>query len=231
MKVGETGRVGRVTDGDTFTLEGGLRVRLSAIAAPGRGEAFSAEAKAGLRALVGERRVRLSYGGDTRDRYGRALAQVHTLGPDGTPDLWVQAEALRLGLARVVTWPGETVDSGALLAVEDEARRAGRGLWALPDYAVRSPEPNALAQDVDSLQIVEGIVLDVATVRGRTYLNFGADYRSDFTVVVAKKHAKRFAALDLASLEGARVRVRGWVELMNGPMMWASHPARIEVLD
>jgi hypothetical protein len=31
-------------------------------------------------------------------------------------------------------------------------------------------------------------------------------------------------------LERARVRVRGWIELTNGPMIWASHPARIEIL-
>jgi sensor domain CHASE-containing protein len=87
-----------------------------------------------------------------------------------------------------------------------------------------------LAQHVDSLQLVEGIVTSTADVRGRVYLNFGADYRTDFTVAIAKKHRKRFKSVDPVTLEGARIRVRGWVELMNGPMIWVSHPARIEIL-
>ena len=102
-----------------------------------------------------------------------------------------------------------------------------------PYYAIRTPAPNVLAQDVDSFQLVEGIITSTADVRGRVYLNFGADYKTDFTVAIDKKHRKRFkkAGLDLLSLEGARVRVRGWIELTNGPVIWLDHPERLEVLD
>jgi hypothetical protein len=34
--------------------------------------------------------------------------------------------------------------------------------------------------------------------------------------------------MDLASLEGQRVRVRGWVESWNGPAIEATHPEQIE---
>ncbi|MGB6231054.1 MAG: thermonuclease family protein, partial [Litorimonas sp.] len=198
--------------------------------APRRPEPWGREAREGLAGLLRGRRVQLSYGGDPRDRYDRALAQVHTLTPDGVPDLWVQEEMVRLGLARVYTWPDELIDHAALYRAEREARARGRGLWSHDAYLVRGPEPNALAQHVDSLQLVEGIVTSTADVRGRAYLNFGADYRTDFTVAVAKKHRRRFALYDPVSLEGARVRVRGWVELINGPMIWVNHPARIEIL-
>ena len=39
------------------------------------------------------------------------------------------------------------------------------------------------------------------------------------------------AGLDLMSLPGRRIRVRGWVEWWNGPMIEISHPQEIEVSD
>lgn len=230
LVAGEVDRVARVTSGHSFVLTSGLNVRLAGVVAPGRGDLFGTEAKAGLTALLQGRSVRLSYGGDPRDRYDRALAQVHTLDDDGNDDAWVQSELAQSGLVRVFTWPDELIDAQALYRAETAARVQALGLWADPAYAVRGPEPNALAQDVDSLQLVEGIVTSTADIRGRAYLNFGADYRSDFTIAVARKHRRRFNAVDPVSLEGARVRVRGWIELTNGPMIWASHPARIEIL-
>lgn len=227
---GDVGRVATVNAGHSFTLTSGLVVRLAGIIAPSRSDPFGAEARDGLRALLQGAQVRLSYGGDPRDRYGRALAQVHRLTPNGDEDIWVQDALVRAGLARVYTWPDERIDADTLYAAEGLARVQTQGLWADAAYTVRGPEPNALAQYVDSVQLVEGIVTSTADIRGRAYLNFGADYRSDFTVAVAKKHRKRFKSLDPVSLEGARVRVRGWIELTNGPMIWASHPARIEVL-
>lgn len=230
LSSGETGRVARVNNGSNLTLESGLRVKLASLHTPRASEPWAEASKQGLMGLVQDRQVRLSYGDDPRDRYDRALAQVHTLRPDGQADLWIQAEMVRLGLARVMTWPGDRVDAGALLELEAEARSRGRGLWTDASYTIRRPDPDPLAQYVDSFQIVEGIITQTAEVRGRTYLNFGADYRTDFTIAVARKNKRQFKSVDLLGLEGARVRVRGWIELFNGPMIWISHPERLEIL-
>ena len=237
---GEAGRVLRIIDGDSFVLalDTGeeLSVRLSTVQAPrtaqraARAWPYASESKAGLSALIKGRDVQLYYAGERRDRYGRAIAQVYTVDSQGESDLWVQGEMIRLGLARVFSWKGELADMAALYALETEARRRSRGLWVDPFYAVRKPDPDPLAQYVDSLQIVEGIVTSTADVRGQIYLNFGADYKTDFTIAVAKKHAKQFAEIDPVSLAGARVRVRGWIELINGPMIWLDHPGRLEIL-
>lgn len=240
LKAGEIGVVSSILDGDTLYFEDGLKVRLAAMQAPklplGR-KGFKAwpmgeEAKAALTALTQKRRVQLFYGGETRDRYGRALAQVYTLNAAGERDLWVQEEMVRFGLARVYTWPDTWQDSEALYAAERKARDSKRGIWGDPYYAVRSPEPNMLAQDVDSFQLVEGIITSAADVRGTIYLNFGADYKTDFTIVVAKKNRRNLerAGLDPMSLEGAKVRIRGWIELQNGPMIWLDDPHRLEIL-
>ena len=241
LKAGEIGVVASVLDGDTLYLEDGLKVRLSAMQAPklplGR-KGFKAwpmgeEAKAALTALTQKRRVQLFYGGETRDRYGRALAQVYTLNAAGERDLWIQEEMVRFGLARVYTWPDTWQDSQTLYAAESKARESKRGIWGHPYYDVRSPEPNMLAQDVDSFQLVEGVITSAADVRGTIYLNFGADYKTDFTIVIAKKNRRKIerAGLDPMSLEGAKVRIRGWIELQNGPMIWLDDPNRLEVLE
>ena len=240
LKPGEIGIVASVLDGDTLYLEDGLKVRLSAMQAPklplGR-KGFKAwpmaeEAKAALTALTQKRRVQLFYGGETRDRYGRALAQLYTVNADGKRDLWIQEEMVRIGLARVYTWPDTWQDSAALYEAETKARDSKRGIWGDPYYAVRSPEPNMLAQDVDSFQLVKGVITSAADVRGTVYLNFGADYKTDFTIVVAKKNRRRIerAGLNLMELEGATVRIRGWIELQNGPMIWLDDPNRLEIL-
>lgn len=241
LTAGEAGTVRSVVDGDTLYLDDGLKVRLSAMQAPklslGRDYVkdwpLGYEAKAALTALTRKRDIRLYYGGETRDRYDRALAQVYLLDKNGGKDLWVQEEMIRLGMGRVYTWPDTYQDSQALYSAEQQARDAGRGIWGDDFYAVRSPDPNTLAQDVDSFQLVEGIITSSADIRGRVYLNFGADYKTDFTIAIAKRDRKRFkkAGLDPMSLDGAKVRVRGWVELMNGPMIWLDHPERLEILE
>jgi len=240
LKTGETGRVVRIIDGDSFVMtlddERELSLRLSAIQAPHikrRSEKawpYASESMAALAALIKGRDVQLSYGGETRDRYGRATAQVHTLDGSGESDLWVQGEMIRLGLARVFSWKGDLADIAALYELEMRARERGRGIWRNEFYDVRKPDPDPLAQFVDSVQIVEGIVISTADVRGRIYLNFGSDYKTDFTIAIAKKHARAFAAIDPLNLIGARLRVRGWIEMINGPMIWLDHPGRLEVL-
>jgi len=50
-------------------------------------------------------------------------------------------------------------------------------------------------------------------VGGRIYLNFGDDWRTDFTVSVAPVDNDLFeeAGIDLLSLAGQRIRIRGWL--------------------
>ena len=241
MIAGETGVVGSVVDGDTLFLDSGLKVRLSAMQAPklplGREHVkawpLSTTSKNALSELALGKTVMLYYGGLERDRHSRALAQVYIAQSDGGKGLWLQEEMIRLGMGRVYTWPDTWQDSDRLYAAEQEARRERRGIWSHDFYDVRGPAPDALAQDMDSFQIVEGVITSTAKVKGKMFLNFGADYKTDFTIFVDREGQKRFRQIgfDPLGLEGARVRVRGWVELQNGPMMILDHPERLEILD
>jgi len=71
-----------------------------------------------------------------------------------------------------------------------------------------------------------GLVLDVVVVKGRGYLNFGPDWRTDFTVAIAPADLRAFEAegFDITALEGRFIRVRGWLKFFNGPMHDATHP-------
>ena len=139
LSAGEIGAVGRIIDGDSLVLKSGLAVKLAAIEAPqaalrNQNRAawpFASEAKAGLSAIIGGRDVQLFYGGETRDRYKRATAQLYTLTPDGKPDFWVQEELVRLGLARVYTRAGQSVDSARLMRQNARRERLGAAYGAM----------------------------------------------------------------------------------------------------
>ena len=76
-------------------------------------------------------------------------------------------------------------------------------------------------------------MVTASVTRGRAFINFGADYRTDFTVTIEPEDMRTFrqAKFDVAALAGKRVRVRGWVEFYNGPEITIATPAAIEVLE
>lgn len=233
LEHGPKARVVEVVDGDTVVLDSGLEVRLVGIQAPklplGRPGfptwPLAAEAKAAAAALCLGQAVTLAYGGREIDRYGRLLAQLHTA--DGT---WVQGALLERGLARVYTFADNRARAAEMLALERRARDARRGIWANGFYAVRAASEPAHIP-VGSFELVEGQVSEAAVVKGRGYLNYGPDRRTDFTVTVAAKSMRGFGgAAGFEAYRGQTLRVRGWVERRDGPMIEATHPEQIEVL-
>ena len=80
--------------------------------------------------------------------------------------------------------------------------------------------------------MVEGRVLKAARSGSRVYLNFGRHYKEDFTAVIEAKALRLFTEdkLDPLKLGGALVRLRGWVDLNDGPRIEITHPEQIEVL-
>ena len=119
-----------------------------------------------------------------------------------------------------------------LLKLEDIARQARRGLWANPIFAVR--DPDHAAQLTDGYGIVAGRVLAANGVKGRIYLNFGSDYKTDFTVQLAKAAAAQLQLLrkiNWLDLAHHTVRVRGWVETRGGPMVTVTDASQLELIE
>jgi endonuclease YncB( thermonuclease family) len=225
-------RVVEVIDGDTVVLADGREVRLVGIQAPklplGRPGfptwPLAPEAQRALAALVLDRDVQIGIGGRERDRHGRVLAHLFRA-HDG---LWVQGEMLSRGLARVYTFADNRALAAELYARERAARTAKRGIWALDAYDILPGE--AAEGALDRFALVEGTVRAVGEARGSVYLNFGADWKRDFTAVIRPEALRVFTmeGIEPAAYEGRRIRVRGWVESWNGPMIEVTHPEQIE---
>ncbi len=230
LEKGQSGNVVKVVDGDTIILKNLTQVRLVGIQAPklplGRVGfktwPLADEARRELEKIVLGKVVELRYGGRRIDRYGRILAHLFTA--DG---LWVQGEMLRRGMARVYTFADNRKLAAEMYALEKEARNAKRGIWANPYYRLR--RPGETSDDIDTFQLVEGTVIDAARIKKRIYLNFGPDWRSDFTATISPR-ASRIFSNDLLALKGRKIRVRGWIKSYNGPEIEVSHPEQIEIL-
>ena len=217
----ETGTVASVVDGETPKLTDGDPWPF-----------VDDDANEALAALAASQQVELKLGGSPPvDRDGHLLAQVFVVA--GGTRLWLQEALVAKGIARVYSFPDNRACVAELLAREAEARAKRCGLWGSSLYRVANAlDLERLGRLTHSYQLVEGTVAAVGEGRGRIYLNFANDWRSDFTVSVDRKDAPAFAAarIDLEGLSGKRLRVRGFLGWRNGPMIEASHPEQIELL-
>ena len=219
-KPAEAGTVAAVEDGRTLTLSDGREIRLAGIETPADGQA--------LRALVEARQLRLE--GTGQDRYGRLGAYAYRAG-DTEP---VQFALLKAGEARVSARPGGNSCARALLAAEQSARAAGRGLWADPNFApLGSQNLTTISAARGHFALIEGRVLSVRESGATIYLNFGRRWTRDFSVIIPKRARGSFAAagIDTKKFEGRRIRVRGTIEQRRGPIVQAIAPEQIELID
>jgi micrococcal nuclease len=235
---GVQGVVASVTDGDTVVLDSGVVIRLIGTQAPklplGR-EDFVAwpkadEAKAALEAMALGKSVRLRHGGERVDRHGRMLGQLFVA---GEPETWVQGRMIAEGWARVYSFADNRACVPQLLTAETQARLMKLGIWADPYYLVRRADrPADVTARLGQFELVEGRVLLADEAQGRIYLNFGRSWKEDVTAVIDRAAVKLFSAsgLDPLRLEGALVRIRGWVDDLDGPRIEITHPEQIEVL-
>ena len=123
----ESALVIKVIDGDTITLEGGLKVRYIGIDTPElypKEEPLAREASEGNRTLVEGKRVRLEPDTSDKDKYGRLLRYVYVVGK------MVNAELLKLGLAEAKAYPPDTRYQSLFDGLETETRSKKLGIWA-----------------------------------------------------------------------------------------------------
>lgn len=121
-----SGKVIAVSDGDTLTIltaeKQQVKVRLGEIDTPESGQPYGARAKQALSDLVFGKVVRLVV--QDTDRYGRTVGRVFV----GATD--VNAELVKQGVAWVYR---QYAKDQSLYRLEEQAKLAKRGLWALPE--------------------------------------------------------------------------------------------------
>ena len=220
--------------GDRFLLDG-REIRLADILAPsengprGSAEPFAREATAVLADLLASGAITIEDVAPS-DRWSRRVVRAMVRSGE-TENRSITEELVAAGAVRVRP---ETDDEGfvqRLLEAEAIARDARRGLWF--DWRYRIHAADDANHAVGAFDIVEGVVFGATARGGRVYLNFGEDYRSDFTVTAKSSLARKWTkqGLDLVALNKARVRVRGYVAWINGPSIELLNPGQIEVLE
>jgi endonuclease YncB( thermonuclease family) len=240
LEAGPARTVSRIIDGETVELDDGAQLRLVGILAP---RAFDAgaeaetwppevEAREELKGLILGRSIIIAFGGERVDRYGRL--QGHAFWSDGGQTRWVQRQLLERGMARAFTQNGNRACERELLAAEEEARAAGRGLWAQAAYQVRrANDPRLLRRYRATFQVIEGLVVRVAAVRGVIYLNFAFNWRHGFSASLRRRDRNLLGlyADTPSKLEGKQVRVRGWVRQRRSLGIDISQAGDIEVIE
>lgn len=117
------GKVVSIADGDTITIltekKRQIKVRLENIDAPEKGQDFGTQSKNHISKLIFNKTVLISDSGT--DRYGRVLGTVYLNNAN------INKQMVKSGYAWVYR---RYLKDKSYIALEDEARRLKRGLWA-----------------------------------------------------------------------------------------------------
>ncbi|PLW78107.1 thermonuclease family protein [Cohaesibacter celericrescens] len=171
-----------------------------------------------------------------RDRYGRQSIFIAKSGipenQDESQTTLLQEALLNDGLARVDPQSVSAACADRLLAIENQARDAEKGIWRIPRYQAKDATKLDLSNIVSRYQIIHGTVKSISRNKDRTsYLNFGRNWQSDFTVSLSKKSLATWEEKNksLDELSQAHIYVRGWVEDRGGPLIRVLRPQQLWV--
>lgn len=222
------GRVEQVIDGVTVLLKDKKILRLPALDIPPDDDMAVAARDFLARELPEGTEVYL-YQTRRQDigrlnRMGQTLAHL-VRKKDGA---WINGRILAAGMARVMPSDVNPEKTSDMLKAENTAQQNRAGLWAR--YPVLIPD-NA-DKGIGSFRIVDGVVRNAATSQNNLYLNFGDNWRTDFTVMLTPGVRKNLArrGIDALALKERHVRVRGDIREYNGPFMELINPDALEVL-
>ena len=216
--------------GEALSLDDGRTLRLEGIkVAPPDARMRAEAAKQQLGQLAQGKILTVT---DARtDRYGRISGDV-AASADGGP-IMLQDELLKEGLAYVYPSRGNEPRLDAMRSIETEARAAKKGIWGDTTYADVSPtQMKGDNGRIGSFAFVRGAVTDAKLAKNMVYLSFGKDEQTNFTVAIAARdlYMWQTVKLDPLTYAGKIIRVRGWVEKRDGPVITVTHPAQIDIL-
>ena len=161
-----------------------------------------------------------------RDRWGREMGPARWRLHDGR-ETTLQELLIGAGAARVAPESDDHDFIARCFAIEDRVRAAGVGLWSEADWR---PRDAARAEKSSGYQIYSGVILKAAERGARVFLNFGEDFRTDFTASVRKGDFRRWKRkVETAALAGAAAEIRGYVEAINGPSIELLHEMQLRI--
>ncbi len=223
-------------DGDTLKLSNGRLLRYIGLDTPEvRVKAadgsfiysptpFSLEAKEFNRKLVEGKNIRIEFDIEKTDRYNRLLGYCFL------DDIFVNARLIEEGYGVLYTHPPNLKYVDLFIASQKEARRFRRGLWS----SLLTIDHTQANQYIGQIRRVEGRVVATYKSAKCLYLNFGQDYKNDFTVVIFNNALQAFRqkGIDPVSFYNQkRISVIGRIREYNGPEVIVNSPHEIEVVE
>ncbi|WP_153771556.1 hypothetical protein [Labrenzia sp. CE80] len=160
---------------------------------------------------------------------------VQADGPDRKHRL-LQEHLVARGLTALDPRLGSWACTQHLIEAEDRARKDKSGLWQTRKiFSSYYAEP--LVQAAGQHVIVEGRIVSLGKTERTRYLNFGRYWKTDFTATISASHEDAFRiallrqGLDWKDLSGQAVRLRGVIEVQDGPLLRLVHPGQLTILD
>lgn len=147
-----------------------------------------------------------------------------------------RAELLAAGLAMLVPESGQDVSE--LIRIEDTAIKNQSGIWSDlgPEtaYYMRAHDTGAenipTARDaIGRFAVIDGTIRSIEHQEWRSYLNFGSNWREDFTIALDATvrdvvvNGEDFQDI-LQDWVGQEIRVRGVIENRGGPYIALENP-------
>jgi len=220
----ENASIKRIIDGDTLHLSDGRRVRLIGINTPELGkkqqhaEPLAEQAKQRLQKLAGTQ-IKLRWGKEKKDRYGRLLAHAFT--PDGRN---INALLLATGMAAAIQIPPNLWAYRCYLRTENLARKQQFGIWGQPYF--EPLDTDKLTSATPGFHFIRGHLSRVGKSKTALWLNLG----EHFALRIHKKDLTYFQQLNFEQLIGQELTVRGWIYLYKGQWrMNLHHPASLKI--
>jgi endonuclease YncB( thermonuclease family) len=227
-------KVIEVIDGDTVKLANGKMLRYIGIDTPEirikKGsrfiyspQPFAKEAEELNRDLVENKFVKIEFDIEKTDKYNRLLGYCFI------NDTFVNAKLIEEGFASIYTKPPNVKYTDFLINLQRKARKNKKGLWGA--YEVIDHTQAHLY--INQIRSVKGRVLTTYKSKSCIFLNFGQDYKTDFTIVIFNDSFKYFYDAGINPLtfyKGKTVEVRGKIKDYNGPEIIVSSPGEIDII-
>ncbi|MCG8491649.1 MAG: hypothetical protein MI743_08565 [Sneathiellales bacterium] len=210
----------RITDASPhyLTIEGGERISLSDLIWIQHGEHW--------RGSIGREVTRHKKRLEGKNRYGDSF-EVFETGSWG----WLQEYWVKKGFAVYSGRSPYPEDrKSVLLSAEQKARSQRRRGWQ--HFRILNGGEKAAFFGKSGFQIVEGLVRSTGKSKKYMYLNFGHDWRTDFTAAIPRENMRIFKkkGWKLEDFDHKWIRVRGYIRTYNGPFMDIYYPDQVEIL-
>ncbi|PCI64198.1 MAG: hypothetical protein COB37_02185 [Kordiimonadales bacterium] len=233
LKACTSGLVTEISGGDQLVLETGIIVKLADVKAPEhwpedgpfRSWPYAAQSKETLATLTLGRHIELFCTPTPFDYLNRVIAHVFLA--DGS---WLQ-ELLLLDGAVMGFPSSKSIEISTLVyQFESVAQYSNAGLWKTQGMRPVWERDGNLRPGW--FQIIRGKVLAAKKLKAKSFLNFGVDRNTDFTVEIPRSLYRQLKGqgADPLSFEGNWIEARGWVEWAGGPKIILTNANHIRVI-